>query len=305
MKALRLTKRQLIWVCLVLAVVLLLLIGFLISQWNRQAVFGLLELLVTFAIGLLGNVLAAGLFILMFERNDLLEDIRKKIDNVDFTCQVLYQRGIWVVTKRVLLENSFYETHYSNAVTIDILGIANKGFMENLYPGYANHEFELNDSLFNKPLFKRLQATSGFFVTVLFLDPSSKYAKDRNREPDNGRTIQDLEKIVDALNNIRRAYENEKLENKDAWKVKGSLEFKMFRENPHTSIFRTRREDDPEKSIMVVGLLPKNMTGDQCPSVIIHRDPDHIDLFDSYSHHLQEIRRASQTFLCWDHRGIT
>src|ERR1041384_758285 len=302
----RLTKRQLlILVCLVVAVALLLLISFLINRWNRQAVFGLLELLVTFAIGLLGNVLAAGLFILMFERNDVLEDLRKKIDNVDFTCQFLYQRGIWVATKRVLLENSFYETHYRNAVTIDILGIANKGFMENLYPQYVDHEFELNDSLFNKPLFKRLQATPGFSVTVLFLDPSSKYARDRNREQDNGQTIEDLEKIASALNKIRKAHDNENLENKDAWKLKGSLEFKMFRENPHTSIFRTRREDHPEKSIMVVGLLPKNMTGDQCPSVIIHRDPDHIDLFDSYSHHLQEIRRASQTFLCWDHRGIT
>jgi hypothetical protein len=294
-----LTRNRLIWISIGLAVLVLLLSWFLIARLQERAVFGVLEVLVTFAIGLLGNVLATGWFVSMFQRDD-----RLLLAEIHHTCQVLYQRGIWVA-KRALLENDFYEKHYSNAMKVDVLGIANKGFMRNFYPEYLDHDFKLNKATLAKPLFKRLKTTSGFLVTVLFLDPNSQYAKDRNGEPGNERTIEDLIEIVKALEKIRSAYENEESDKRKIWKLKGSLEFKMFDKHPQTSIFQARRDDFTEKSIMVVGLLPKNMSGDQCPSVIIPRDRENEQLFDSYAYHLEEIKKTSKTFLCWDDRGLT
>jgi hypothetical protein len=290
-------KNRLVYLSLALATLTLILILVLITRWRSQAAFGVAEIVVTFAIGILGNVLATGWFIWMFQKDDAreMEDLSTTTKNINRICEFLYKRGIWVAKKRDQLDNGFYEKHYEAATKVDILGIANKGFMRNFYPGYPKEEFSLKH-VKKQPLFKKLQSTPHFEVTVLYLDPESEYAKSRNNERENSETIQDLMDIGEALKKIRTAAKELPLS--------GRLEFMMFKENPHYSIFLAQQDDD-ESSVMVVGLLPKNMSGDDCPSVVIHQNPDHKRLFTSYQHHLQEIKRASTTVLRWDKNGIT
>ena len=197
------TRRHplLIYITLItLTLIVIGLIGFLINRLKvDDAVLGLVEVLVTIAIGLLSNVVAAGWFILLFQRHDAsrMEFLATTVKNIDTTCQILYKRGIWVANKRADLNNAFYEKHYNTAHKVYILGIANKGFMRNFFPKYVENDFTL-DTVKEQPLFKRLKSTPGFWVTVLFLDPDSPYARTRNLERDNSRTIQDLREIVSA-----------------------------------------------------------------------------------------------------------
>jgi hypothetical protein len=316
------TKKRLLYLSVGLGALVLILLLVLILRWESRAAFSFVEILVTFTIGLLGNVLAAGWFIWLFQKDDLyrmdhlmtttdkINDTSDKIkdtthrindttDRIKDTCQFLYQRGIWVANKRVQLNNSFYEQHYQSSTKVDILGIANKGFMRSFYSGYVNKDFDLDKALI-QPLFVELQKTPGFLVTVLFLDPDSAYAKERNKEYGNKRTIQDLEEIRNALTKIGNAYRSES----ENWRLKGRIEFMMFKENPNYSLFQARSADDSEKSVMVVGLLPKNMSGDDCPSVIMHQNADHRSLFASYAHHLEELKRSSETVLSWDAHGV-
>jgi hypothetical protein len=292
-------RNRLIIISITLSVVVVMLGAFLVQRSNQGTAFGFLELFMTFAIGVLGNVLAASWFIWMFQHND-----SSRLDEIYRFCQVFYQRGIWVYPKRGRLKNSYYEEKYSNALEVDILGIANKGFMKSFYSGYAEEDFNLN-KVVDKLLFKKLQTIESFRVTVLFLDPKSSYAKIRNRESDNRRTIEELNQIVEALTKIQEAYERDKAPGKNGWRLKGSLEFKMFKDNPHTSIFHVASQENKEKSIMVIGLLPENRSGDDSPSVVFHQQGDYADLFESYLYHLHEIEKKSELFLRWDEQGIT
>lgn len=201
-----------------------------------------------------------------------------------------------MVKKREELDNAFYEKHYEAATKVNILGIANKGFMRNFYPGYPTAKFNL-EHLEKQLLFKKLKNTPHFEVSVLFLNQASTYAKSRNKERENSQTITDLDAIDKALEKIRSVAN-------ELPALRGRLEFMTFKENPHYSIFLAEGDEDNESSVMVVGLLPKNMSGDDCPSVIIHQNSDHKRLFTSYQHHLQEIKRISTTVLVWDKNGI-
>lgn len=79
------TKNRLVYLSIALAILTCILIVLLLKQWQTQSAFGFAEIVLTFAIGIMGNVLAAGWFIWMFQKDDVrkMEELLATTKNIN------------------------------------------------------------------------------------------------------------------------------------------------------------------------------------------------------------------------------
>ena len=116
-------------------------------------------------------------------------------------------------------------------------------------------------------------------------------------------TLTKLERAFDADNEASKTRPKSSKGRRERWSLKGRIEFRSLDEIPENSISLFQDTYKSDRTVMVVGLLPKDLSGEKCPSIIIHRNREHMRLVDSFEERLKQIRNRSSLVLEWDCDG--
>jgi len=192
---------------------------------------------------------------------------------------------------------NFYHRHYEAATTVDILGIMNRSFIEDLYPAYwdsANRNWDRAEEaarqrIDSSKLLKWLRNRPIRF-NVRLMDPSCTYVQSRM---DEAPEIEgDCRKnIVEVINALRCLYDDLMVV---PTPIMGSVSVSLIDKNPYFSIFRA------VPGSLMIGFITQDGLGNICPSLSIS-DKEDGSLLVMSADHLTRLDHRRKEIFSWNH----